>query len=568
MSHSRNRTYLVPPVAAPWPGWCGRGLWRQAVIALSVLVLVGCAGLQPVGSRTPSMAIAATPDTELGALALQAAARAGVPGAQTQPVSAAAAAAGTSRAVIGHSGLRPMPEPDIALDARITLIRRAQSSLDLQYYLVGQDEIGHLLLRELRDAARRGVRVRLLMDDFYTQGMDGLLQGLAAHPNAEVRLFNPFGGARTTKLGRLFALGFDFKRLNHRMHNKMFIADGAMAIVGGRNMADGYFLRGADSFIDFDALMVGPVVPQLQTIFDDYWNSRHVYAVGAVAPTSAEPAALRADFEHLVEAAGKPLPTPTALDFLGIPPLSLDLQAGLAQLIWAETSVFADDPNKVVHGTSTAELAGTAMARSLRALREARSEILFFTPYFVPGTASMAGLKQAREHNISVRIVTNSMATTDEPLASLAYERHRVPLLKLGVELLELRRLEDSVDDRKALGSSRARWHAKIVVIDRKTVVLGSMNLDQRSSTTNTELGVLVRSPPFAQRTLLFLRAKREQEASRVTQVKLKPDGTGLQWIALKGEGSSEVLESEPDVDYLLRLQLLLLSPFVSDDLL
>lgn len=541
-------------------------MWRRLVLALAALVLAGCMALPAVGPRAQAVAIAASPNTELGALALRTLAQADGPGAN-EHVAASTATGATPSAPV-RSGIWPMPEPDVALGARLTLIRRAQSSLDLQYYLVGQDTIGHLLLRELRDAAQRGVRVRLLLDDFSTQGLDHLLLGLAAHPNVEVRVFNPFGGGRGHLLGRLVALGLDFKRLNHRMHNKMFIADGAMAIVGGRNMADGYFLRGSDSFIDFDAFMIGPVVPQLQSVFDNYWSSRHAYAIGAVAPATDDPATLRADFDQIVHAARLASPIPRPSDLSGISPLALDLRAGLRQLIWAETSVFADDPDKVVHGTSSSELAGTALHRSLRVLREARSEILLFTPYFVPGTASMAGFKQAREHGISVRIVTNSMATTDAPLASLAYERYRVPLLKLGVDLWELRRLEEPADGRNGLSDSRARWHAKIAIIDRKTVVLGSMNLDQRSSTTNTELGVVVRSPALAQRTLRFLHAKREQEVSRVTQVKLKPDGSGLQWIALRGEGRSEVLECEPDVDYLLRLQLLLLSPFVSEDLL
>ena len=276
--------------------------------ALKLLALTGCASLPSDRPRPASAAIAASPDTALGALALRAALRAG--GAD-------------STASTARSGLRPMPHADIALDARITLIRRAQASLDVQYYQVGNDEIGRLFLRELRDAAQRGVRVRLLVDDFYTRGMDALLQGLAAHPHVEVRLFNPFASGRDYRVGRLAHPAFDFKRLNHRMHNKMFVADGAMAIVGGRNIASGYFLHGSDNFIDFDAFMLGPVVGQLQHIFDRHWNRLQVYPIDVLAPPSETPQALRADFEQRVAGSHTTLRTAPA-DAYGVPPLSLE----------------------------------------------------------------------------------------------------------------------------------------------------------------------------------------------------------------------------------------------------
>jgi putative cardiolipin synthase len=461
-----------------------------------------------------------------------------------------------------------MPEANVALDARLTLIRKAQSSLDLQYYLVGNDEIRHLLLRELRDAARRGVRVRLLVDDFYTVGTDRLLQGLAAHPNVEVRLFNPFAGGRGTSVGRMLGMAADFKRLNHRMHNKLFLADGAIAIAGGRNMADGYFLRGTDNFIDFDAMVLGPVVPQLQTIFDSYWNSLHVYPIAEVAPTAESTASLRAHFDT-VTTLPSPEPAPTAsMDVYGVPLLSVDLPASLQQLVWAQTTAFADNPDKVIRGTTAAEMSETALYHSLAAFHEARSELMLFSPYFVPGKVGMAGLEVARSFGIPVRVITNSMATTDEPLASLAYERYRIPMLKLGIELYELRPLQGSADNRYGPGSSRSRWHAKMAFIDRKTTILGSMNLDQRSATTNTEVVLLIQSPEFAARVLQYFSATRAQDVNHVHQVKLKPDGKTLQWVALLGEGRAKELETEPDMDYLLRLKLLLLSPFVSEDLL
>lgn len=538
----------------------------RSVLASLMLLLTACASMPTPVSRQPSRAIAATAQTELGALVLQTLAEHGTP-------TTAALATLTAR-----SGLRPMPEANVALDARLTLMRRAQSSLDLQYYLVGNDEIGHLLLRELRDAAQRGVRVRLLVDDFYTLGTDRLLMGLASHPNIEVRLFNPFAYGRDTSVGRWLNLATDFNRLNHRMHNKLFLADGAIAIAGGRNMADGYFLRGSDNFIDFDALAIGPVVSQFQTIFDSYWNSPHVYPIVEVAPTSETADSLRDYFHSTVDTPDTdPGAQPTsplasanhsAKDAYGVPLLSVDLPSSLQQLVWGETAVFADSPEKVLRGTTPAEMSETALYHVLAAFREARSELLLFSPYFVPGAVGMKGLAEARSHGIPVRVITNSMATTDEPLASLAYERYRIPMLKMGVDLYELRPLQGTADDTGRTGASRSRWHAKMAFVDRKTMILGSLNMDQRSATTNTEIVVSIHSAEFAARVLQYFHAARAQEVDHVNQVTLKPDGHSLQWVALRGKGGYEVLEVEPDMDYLLRLKLMLLSPFVSEDLL
>ncbi len=228
----------------------------------------------------------------------------------------------------------------------------------------------------------------------------------------------------------------------------------------------------------------------------------------------------------------------------------------------------SDRPDKLSLRKTPDEMADTVLHRSLDIFSEARSELILFSPYFVPGALGMAGLKVARDNNIKVRVVTNSMASTDEPLASLAYERYRVPMLKLGVELYELQPRMDQVDDRGRPGASRARWHAKIAFVDRKTVVMGSMNLDQRSATTNTELVLTIQSPAFAHRILSYLNATRDEDVKQVYQIKLKPDGSSLQWHALQGEGRAQIHDSEPDKDYLLRLQLLLLSPFVPEGLL
>ncbi|MDQ0016011.1 putative cardiolipin synthase [Variovorax boronicumulans] len=515
---------------------------RAPALLLIALALTGCAGLPPRTPEPPTEAIAASPATALGRAAIS---------LNTPPD--------------GLSSLRPLIEASYALDARLELMRRAQSSLDVQTYQLGNDKTGRLLLRELRDAARRGVRVRLLLDDFYTAGMDRLLLGLAAEPNAEVRLFNPFVNMRDHSSGRWLEFFGDFRRLNHRMHNKLFVADGAMAIAGGRNLADEYFLRSESAnFIDFEVLMAGPVVRESAAIFDTYWNSDVVYPLQRVAGTSRTPDELKSAFETDTSPRYAPPPDPlAATDLLGDPPLAAQL-ANIDEAKWmrAEAHATADSPNKAlgVMAHPTESLA----QRFHEMLATAQSNVVVISPYFIPGDEGMARIRMGREHGINITVITNSLADSDEPLVNINYNRYRVDMLKLGVNLYEVstQQLRRSGQFRDLLKKARGRLHAKLALVDRQWVLLGSMNLDPRSALLNTEFGVRVRSFDLTQ-ALLF--AYQLDDIEGVYRVVLKPDGQNVQWIGT-GDVTNEVLDSEPDSSMLTRLQLLLFSWFVPTD--
>ena len=508
-------------------------------------LLVGCASLPAPPPQPPSFALAEVSDTALGRVA------------------AASLPAGDATL----SGFRLLPEGPTAFQARIALARLAQKSLDVQYYLIGNDKAGLQFLRELRDAAARGVRVRLLVDDLYTAGEDPLLTGLAAFPNVELRLFNPLPSRSDSFNWRVLSSLHDFGRINHRMHNKLFIADNRMAISGGRNMADEYFtLSRHDNFIDVDVLSVGPVVPQMSTVFDRYWNSRYAWPIGAVA-SSLPPAQARAYFDERVAAhAGGPIEE-RAHDVLGRTPVAQQLQGGRLELVLAPAQVFADSPHKVDDAEAAAE-GPTVTQRTLALFGTAQESVHIMSPYFIPGERGMAMIRAAGATDANGRIVlvTNSLASTDEPLVYAEYAKHRLDLLKAGVRLYEVgATLGRGTGMGFTVGHSIDRLHAKVAAIDGRVVFIGSMNLDPRSAIINTEMGLVIESPQIAQ---ILSTLFRQDIARNVYKLQLSADGERIEWVETTADGGQRIHHLEPGDNWRARLQIWLLAPFVAADLL
>ncbi len=525
---------------------------RNAALACLVPVLFGCAGLPRDVQRVPSQAIGASADTELGRIAQ------------------ASAPDGT------RSGFRLLSWSAQALQARIELVRRAQVSLDVQYYVIHDDETGRHLLRALRDAAQRGVRVRLLLDDLYTAGTDELLLGLAAHANVEVRLFNPFPVGRDSLGARLTASLFDLGRVNHRMHNKLLVADGAMAVAGGRNIGNEYFMaHGEANSIDLDAFAGGPVVAQLAALFDQYWNSDYVYPVRSIATPDAPDAALRAYFERWTDPVRSP-PPPAAprgeKDALDQRHVEEELDEGRIELHWAEAEAFADAPDKVINHTRR-WLPGlrrdekTVRFGLMRELLRARQEVLVSSPYLVPNPEVIEDIREGRIWGLQITLITNSLASTDEPLVHAGYQRYRRQMLDLGVQLYEV--APSQVRRAKSLGSfghSIGRFHAKVAAIDGQTLFVGSLNFDPRSEKHNTELGLLIRSPALTEQLTKLAGLVIVQAAYRV---RLSKDKADLEWVLPNPDGGPEtVLTSEPDTSALERMWLWMIGPLVPDDVL
>jgi putative cardiolipin synthase len=471
------------------------------------------------------------------------------------------------------TGFRLLPIGAFALNTRIALVQRAQATLDVQYYQIANDETGRYLLRSLRDAAERGVRVRLLLDDLYTAGSDSLLLGLAAHPNVEVRLFNPFPSGRDGLVTRFIASLADFRRVNSRMHNKLFIADGAMAVAGGRNIANEYFMRNLSAnFVDLDAFITGALVPRMAQLFDGYWNSDVAFPLHAIVPPTLPGDLLRAEFDEVTGPEHTPPPEPPPEnDVLGYGPISGELDDGRLGLIWAPANAYADSPDKIggmaaSYGLMPLQDVDGARYNVIDQMRRAQKEIVMTSPYLVPGDSGMAMMREVRGRGVSFRVLTNSLAATDEPIVHTGYKRYRPKMLRLGVELYELSPTRVKRNLRLGMfGSSHGRLHAKTAVIDRSTVFIGSMNFDPRSDKHNTEMAVLVQSPQLAREVLRLMDLDKLQASYRV---RLAADGSdALEWLSTDDDGEV-VLREEPDTSVWTRLLLQLLSPLAPEELL
>jgi putative cardiolipin synthase len=518
-----------------------------AVLLSAVVALAGCASLPSRGTVAASHAIDDVAGTRLARIE-------------------AAATPEDKRAL---SGFRLLPEGETAFNARIALARRAEKSLDVQYYVIHDDDVGQQFLRELRDAARRGVRVRLLVDDLYVGGMDALLAGLAAHSNVEVRLFNPLpvrSGGLATRV--LFSL-HEFGRINRRMHNKLFIADNTFAVFGGRNIASEYFMRSPDAnFVDLDVLASGAVVRELSKAFDSYWNSDVVYPVASVAAQAALPLeAAQRRFDELVQSAGSHV-AERARDVLGDTPVAEQLDGGQLHRVYARAWIHADAPAKAVVAADAGRPAPTVTERTLEFFARARDEVKIVSPYFIPRERGMAMMRAAgaTDENGRITLVTNSLAATDEPLAHAGYRRYRLELLKAGVRIYELSPTLSRQSGRLGnFGSSFGRLHAKAAVIDRRWILIGSMNFDARSALLNTEIGVAIDSPELAP---TVIKLAEEALTSGAYRLRLTPDGERVLWVHKGPDGQEVVSDDEPDDHWLQRLRTCFLSLFVGEDLL
>jgi phosphatidylserine/phosphatidylglycerophosphate/cardiolipin synthase-like enzyme len=500
-----------------------RNTW---LLAAAILVISGCAGLPRHVQKTPSAAYQKPETTALGRI---------VAGGEVGK---------------NLSGIRLLSSGDEALASLIALADHAERTLDIQYYIIHEDESTRTLLHHVRLAADRGVRVRLLVDDLNTAGEDRRFLHLSSHANVEVRVFNPFTAGRFATWTRFVASATDIHRINHRMHNKLFVADNALAITGGRNIGDAYFtLDPRSNFVDLDVVAAGPVVPELSASFDAFWNSKYAIPIGSVASAVD------------VEGASAPVVEPAFS--INANWLEHELDVHDVQLIWVPATVLADQPAKIASEGSPEE--EVTIANDIAALMQAaKQELIIMSPYFVPGKQGMALIRELVASGVRVRILTNSLASTDSPLVDIGYGRYRVALLKLGVDLREMRpKLGQKHARFHPFRSSNASLHAKALVIDQKIVFIGSLNMDERSARINSELGLVISSTEIARQVTSLL-----DDLSTDGSYKLQLDAAGrVEWVS-GDAGAQKIWHVDPETGRTERLWLKLLSPLAPDELL
>ena len=400
----------------------------------------------------------------------------------------------------GTSGIHPLADGTDAFAARMLLAAAAERTLDVQSYIWRDDTTGRLLLQALREAADRGVRVRMLLDDNGIAGLDPLLAGLDAHPKIEVRLFNPFAVRWFKPLGFVT----DFSRANRRMHNKSFSADAQATIIGGRNIGDEYFDALVEGlvFADLDVLAFGPAAQDISADFDRYWDSASAYPVALlVAPVG--PTAL-APLDRIRAEVAADATRRRYLRSVKGSEFATDLRAGRLSLEWAKVQTLSDDPAKGQGPVARSDLMASELGRLLR---KPRRDVELVSAYFVPGEEGTAAFAALAREGVRVRILTNALEATDVAAVHSGYARRREPLLAAGVELFEMRRHGGTPTDGQtegggsgpgAFGSSSSSLHAKTFSVDRERVFIGSFNFDPRSAHLNTELGFVIDSPALA----------------------------------------------------------------------
>jgi len=500
-----------------------------ALLVVALGVLSGCATLPPPTDRVDTTAITDTAGTRLG--------RTLAPLLAAHP---------------GQTGFVGMPDPRNAFAARVLLATTAESSIDAQYYIWHGDQVGNLLFQALWQAAGRGVRVRLLLDDLNTKGLDPTIAALDAHPNIEVRLYNPL----VERDARLVNFMGDFTRVNRRMHNKSFTVDNRATVVGGRNIGNEYFGSGDGVvFADLDVLAVGRAVSDVSAEFDLYWNSASAYPAAPFVRDAPDAAA--ADLERRFAANRA---DPAAVDYLTAvrtTPLARELVERTLAFEWTNAALVHDDPAKTLDTSERTDV--LLFPELVRRIGQPVRSLDIVSPYFVPGRAGTEQLAALARSGVAVRVLTNSLAASDVKMVHSGYAKRRRDLLAAGVRLFEIK--PDAVHlvataQGKPSTASSSGLHAKTLAVDRARIFVGSFNFDPRSARLNTEMGLVIDSPASATDLGRFFDVRVPLLAYEAT---LAPDGVSLEWIERSPSGEIRHA-TEPQTTWSTRMSVELLS--------
>jgi putative cardiolipin synthase len=492
------------------------------LLALLLALLPGCASVDFDADKSTTYALTDTDDTYLGSYVSQ---------------------LGDHPA--GYSGFYLLGDGMSALALRLLLELHAARSIDVQYYTVADDIIGQVFFASLVRAADRGVRVRLLIDDINTGGMDDTLAVMDQHPNIELRLFNPFAHRNL----RFLDIG-DFSRVNRRMHNKSFTVDNQVTIIGGRNIATEYFVANDEyNFSDMDLLAVGPVVDETSRMFDAFWNHRNAVPYRQLSGKPEDGGERLMAFKASLKDNSEALrDTPYAAAVVK----SLNEMIGDDDSFfeWAAYQLVYDSPDKSI-SDEAAENAASITTPLRASIMQARESLLVVSPYFVPRQSGINTLSEIQDSGVQVDILTNSLASSDHLLVHSGYAGCRKPLLAHGVRIFEMRGDVHVVGTRRAgTQGSSSSLHAKAFIVDNRYFFMGSFNWDPRSAEINTELGVIIDSPKIASQMAASIM---QAVPTKSYEVFLNDDGE-LRWRA-GVNGRVETWDREPETSFYTRFK-------------
>jgi len=442
----------------------------------------------------------------------------------------------------GQSGLLLLASNLDAFATRALAARHAGRSLDLQYYIWKDDLTGRLLINEIVQAADRGVRVRLLLDDINARGADHTLVALDAHPKIAVRLFNP-SRSREGALRRGIEMMLRAFSATRRMHNKAWIADGRLAMIGGRNIGDAYFdaSRGSN-FRDLDVLLIGGAVAQTEAVFDRFWNSSAAIPIAALRGSHGGALARLRDEIARLPAADEARPYLTRVTENST---VRGILSRAEAIHWTHEARVVSDPPEKAQGMGREDWLMHAIQPALLA---AKSDLEIISPYFIPGEAGLVQLLDIARAGVTISILTNSLAATDVAAVHGAYARYRKPLVEGGVHLFELKPY-DHRSKASLFGSSGASLHTKAFMVDGHIAFVGSMNFDPRSISLNTEMGLL-----FGHEGLIAqVRTIFAEETSPAASYRLRVEDGAIAWQD-GAKGSGQIMRAEPDAGFRRRI--------------
>ena len=491
---------------------------RRHICSTFILFLLaaGCASIDFDYPKSDTSAFTDTGDTELG--------RAFADSVSEHP---------------DEAGFLPLMEGVEALALRLLLAERAERGIDVQYFLIHDDVVGRAFIESLLQAADRGVRVRMLLDDTHAYGHDADLLALDSHPNFEIRLFNPFAHRSARALDAP-----SLSRVVRRMHNKSFTVDNQMTIIGGRNIADEYFGARTDvNFGDLDVLAIGPIVQEVSSMFDLYWNHKAALPMPALAKVPDNPEqALTAVRTRLTESREEVEKSRYAEVVRST--MLYEVQRDASVFTWASYDLIFDSPDK--SQPDSAETAASIVTSLKKSVVEAQRELIVISPYFVLRDPEIEGFQELRDKGIEISVLTNSLASNNHTVSHSGYMPVRKPMLEMGVKLYEVR-ADGSLPGTEIVGTEMAKTtlHAKAFIVDRQRLFIGSFNWNQRSENIDTEMGVIIDSPELAQN---FAELFDALDRTNTYELFLNDDGK-LRW---RGEenGQEVILTKEPQTGF------------------